>query len=210
MNKGRHIRFAVIVLALITLRAGAQSFDHDGAGRVTRVVYDTGASIAYQYMLDGSLTNVAISGTIAEADSDGDSMPDAWEWVFFNTLTNAAAGDPNQNGKNNLWEFQNGYDPLDPDSDGDGVPNVDEAAAGTDPLDAMSVFEVSVFGFRVSGNVLQWNSVTNKFYRVARSTNLVQGFGPLRTNILATPPLNVHTDQTATGSGPWLYRVDLE
>ena len=209
MSRIRHLLSAFTALALIELRAGAQSFDYDAAGRVTLAVYSAGATITYQHMLDGSLTNISVTGTQTHEDTDGDSMPDAWEWVYFNTLTNAAAGDPNLNGKNNLWEYQNGYDPMDPDSDGDGAPNTDETAAGTDPLNPESVFEVSVCGVRVSGNVVQWYSVTNKYYRIERSTNL-PAFSQLRTNILATPPLNSHTDTTASGSGPWLYRIHQE
>jgi len=202
---------AVIALTLLVVQASAQSFDYDAAGRVTRAVYSAGATITYQYMLDGSLTNINITGTQAHEDTDGDGLPDAWEWVYLNTLTNAAAGDPNQNGKSNLWEYQNGYDPLDPDSDGDGAPNTDETAAGTDPLNPESVFEVSVCGVRVSGNVVQWNSVTNKYYRIERSSNLPAGFTVVLTNnVLATPPLNSHTDTTAFGSGPWLYRIHQE
>jgi YD repeat-containing protein len=195
---------------LIALRAGAQSFDYDHAGRVILARYDTGATVTYRYILDGSLTNVAVSGTITEEDSDGDSMPDAWEWVYFNILTNAAAGDPNRNGRDNLWEFQNGYDPLDPDSDGDHAFNWDEIGAGTDPFSATSVFQVSDLRSPVSGPVVEWSSITNKHYRIQRSAQLPDGFGNLRTNILATPPLNVHTDSTAAGSGPWLYRIELE
>lgn len=210
MNKWLPILAAVMAFARFPGPADAQSFDYDYAGRVTRAGYDTGASVAYHYMLDGSLTNVACAVGQAEEDIDGDGMPDAWEWVFFNTLTNAAAGDPNQNGKHNLWEYQNGYDPLDPDSDGDGALNWDELAAGTDALDPLSVFQVSGVRFQVSGPVVEWSSATSKRYRIQRSAHLPGGFGNLLTNVLATPPLNVHTDETAVGVGPWIYRVELE
>ena len=57
---------------------------------------------------------------------------------------------------------------------------------------------------------MEWFSVSNQHYRIRRSSNLTNGFGPLRTNIPATPPMNVHTDATAFGSGPWFYQVELE
>ena len=56
---------------------------------------------------------------------------------------------------------------------------------------------------------MQWFSVSNQHYRIRRSSNLTNGFGPLRTNILATPPMNVHTDVTAFGSEPLFYQVEL-
>jgi YD repeat-containing protein len=198
------------VMALAALAARAQTVSHDTLGRVTRVSYGGSTNVAYGYDAAGNITNIAYSGTLSEPDSDGDGMPDMWEWVWFNTLTNTATGDPNQNGKNNLWEFQNGYDPLDPDSDDDGALNWDEMAAGTDPLDPLSVFQVSGFNPQVSGPVVQWSSVATKRYRLQRSSHLPDGFGNLLTNVLATPPMNVHTDQTAVGVGPWIYRVELE
>ena len=212
MKQYRKILLSVVA-ALAAASASAQTVGYDSMGRVTRVGYGGSTNVTFGYDAAGNLTNIAFSGTISEPDTDGDSLPDMWEWVYFNTLTNGPTADPNLNGKNNLWEYQNGYDPLDPDSDGDGAPNTDETAAGTDALDPQSVFQVSGFRFQVSaggGPVVQWNSVTDKYYRVERSTNLLTSFGPLRINILATPPLNVHTDGTANGPGPWLYRVELE
>jgi len=42
--------------------------------------------------------------------------------------------------------------------------------------------------------VLQWSSILNPTYAVQSSTNLVQGFSVLSSNILATPPMNTYTD----------------
>jgi hypothetical protein len=53
-----------------------------------------------------------------EKDGDGDSLPDAWERLYFGSLAAAADVD---------------------DSDGDGVCNWDEYVSGTDPTDARSV-----------------------------------------------------------------------
>ena len=188
----------------------AQVFLFDAESRLLQTRYDATHIIEYQYDLYDNPTGIVVTANLADEDTDADAMPDAWEWVFFNSLTNGPTADPNLNGKNNLWEFQNGYDPLDPDSDGDGAPNTDETTAGTDPLNPDSVFQVSGFRFQLSGRVISWSSVTNKYYRLERSTNLINGFSPLPSNILATPPLNVHTDNTAVGAGPWLYRVELE
>jgi hypothetical protein len=46
-------------------------------------------------------------------DTDGDAMPDAWEYQYFATLTGAsAAADPDEDSFTNLQEYQNGTNPL--------------------------------------------------------------------------------------------------
>ena len=188
----------------------AQTVSHDSMGRVTRVGYGGSTNVAYGYDAAGNITNIAYSGTISEPDTNGNGMPDMWEWVYFNNLTNTATGDFNQDTKNNLQHYLDQTDPADPDSDGDGALNWDELVAGTDALDPLSVFQVSSFKFQVPGPVVEWSSVATKRYRIQRSSHLPGGFGNLLTNVLATPPLNVHTDETAVGVGPWIYRVELE
>ena len=212
MNRARIMLLTIVAIAACAGRAGAQAFEYDAAGRLGAAVFGGGARIDYRYQLDDSLTNVVIAGTQAEADTDADGLPDAWEWVFFNNLTNGPASDPNQNGKDNLWEFQNGYDPLDPDSDGDGSPNADELAAGTDPLDPDSSLALMDVQFQPSsGFVLSWQSISGKTYRVGRISSLATGEWSLITApLFAIEPLTVHTDATAIGPGPWLYRIHLE
>lgn len=96
------------------------------------------------------------------------------------------------------------------DDDGDGQDNFREWRCRTDPRDAGSVLQVSGMGVPAPGPVIRWTSESNLHYRVERTTNLMTSFSNLRTNIPATPPLNVHTDSTATGVGPWIYRIELE
>lgn len=125
-------------------------------------------------------------------DHDGDGLPDWWEAFYYQSLT--ATDGPG-------------------DTDRDGSSAATEYAAGTDPTQALSVFEITFFaaeGVGSPGAVIQWSSVTNKAYRIAVSTNLKAGFHRTITNLPATPPLNVHTDATATGTGLWLYRIELE
>ena len=212
MNKAPTILLMAAMGALRAGRAGAQAFEYDAAGRLGAAIYGGGARIDYRYQLDDSLTNVVIGGAQAETDADADGLPDAWEWVFFNVLTNGPAGDPNQNGKDNLWEFRNGFDPTDPDSDGDGSRNDDELAAGTDPLDPDSSLSLMDIQFQpASGFVLSWQSVVGKTYRVSRISSLATGEWALITApLFATESLIVHTDAAAIGPGPWIYRIQLE
>ena len=94
------------------------------------------------------------------------------------------------------------------DSDGDGSPDLNEFIAGTDPTNKFSFFALAgVNASSTSGFIVQWNSVSNKYYTVGRATNgLVVGFVPVATNIPATFPVNTYTDSVG-GAGSAFYRI---
>ena len=62
----------------------------------------------------------------------GDGIPDNWRTYYFGHPTgqagdlSRATDDPDKDGLNNLQEFQNGTNPLNPDTDGDGLSDGDE------------------------------------------------------------------------------------
>ena len=77
------------------------------------------------------------------ADVDGDSLPDAWESIYFGV--NFAdpqyngSGDPDSDGCSNLCEFQNGLLPTTADTDNDGLNDgyeVNTSAHRTNPKNA--------------------------------------------------------------------------
>jgi len=68
--------------------------------------------------------------------SDGDQIPDEWEFAAFGTLGRDGAGDFDSDGLSDLAEFRAGTDPLSSDTDGDGMPDAWEASHGLDPLDS--------------------------------------------------------------------------
>ena len=73
-------------------------------------------------------------------DSDGDGMPDGWEIDWGrNSTTGVLEVDPSKNDGNldadndllpNVWEFNKGTDPLNPDSDNDGLSDGAECFVG--------------------------------------------------------------------------------
>jgi hypothetical protein len=134
--------------------------------------------------------------TVPEApfvDTDGDGLPDWWEALYCGGATNATPG---------------------ADLDGDLADNWSEYIAGTDPTNRMSCLKLdspapsSLPG--VTGIVVRWFSATGKYYRLNRSTNLLSGFADFKTNIPAIPVMNTETDTTATGQGPYFYRVIVD
>ncbi len=202
---------ALLLGILLAIPAVAQQFTYDPLGRLTAVRYDGTRRIDYQLDLAGNTTNLAVSASQAETDADGDGMADAWEWVFFNGLTQTAAGDFNQDTRSNLDHYLNQTDPTDPDTDRDGSSNLDERAAGTDPLDPTSVLALMAARQAENGFVLNWQSVTGKHYWIGRTAALTSGTwsrvaGPLSNSA----PMNVYTDTTAIGPGPWWFRIELE
>jgi hypothetical protein len=124
----------------------------------------------------------------ASADSDGDGLLDTDEL--------AAAG----------------LSPINPDCDGDGMNDGDETFAGTDPVNAASVFEIVTSpANRGSSRAIYWSSVAGKHYSVESSTNLLTGFDRIvASGITATPPLNSHTVSNALDSTRVYYRVLVE
>lgn len=61
-----------------------------------------------------------------------------------------------------------------------------------------------------NGMVLRWLSREDEFYRILRSTNLLEGFRPIATGIEATPPVNEYLDQDAGSLGIYTIQVDEE
>jgi hypothetical protein len=70
---------------------------------------------------------------VSEGDIDGDSLSDAWELLYFGTLSFGPDDDTDGDGLSNLAEFQLGTNPSEADTDGDGMADGDEVALGKDP-----------------------------------------------------------------------------
>jgi hypothetical protein len=89
--------------------------------------------------------------------------------------------------------------------------NLAEFIAGTNPTDPQSNFEfVRVFPDPLGGIRVEWSSAPGRFYTLQRSADLLTGFTDLQTHVAATAPLNSIRDSSATGTGPYFYRVFIE
>jgi len=90
--------------------------------------------------------------TAAAPDTDGDRMPDAWESAHgLNSSTNDAAGDPDRDGLNNLTEYY----------------------AGTDPRSAASSLSITGWSASPAPQLgLTWLAQPDRLYRIQYSAGL--------------------------------------
>lgn len=124
-------------------------------------------------------------------DTDANGLPDWWELQYFGHLTGTApTADPDHDGMNNLAEW----------------------IAGTNPTNAASVLRLTLVSATNANNVVvSWSSVAGKNYWLARSTNLAAGFNTVvSTNIAATAPTNTQTDTAILPGNTRFYRVGVE
>ncbi|MGB0372239.1 MAG: hypothetical protein ACPGN3_12980 [Opitutales bacterium] len=112
-----------------------------------------------------------------DPDADNDGMDDPWEVLTFGgtDMPEGSASD---------------------DADGDGMNNLGEYVAGTDPQDVNSLFYISTIeGPAPNGDVeLAFPSVAGRIYDIEMSLDLLsRNWTPVATNISATPPQNTVT-----------------
>ncbi|MGC6425719.1 MAG: lamin tail domain-containing protein [Akkermansiaceae bacterium] len=107
-------------------------------------------------------------------DLDEDQMNDTWELVHFGSLTQAR-----------------------PDWDGDGLDNLTEFLANTDPTDPKSKIDL-----QISGQALSWTVRPNRTYVVLWSDDLETPFVPIGVGINGT-----FTDTLHGTVGPNFYRL---
>lgn len=90
------------------------------------------------------------------------------------------------------------------DQDNDGMSNQAENIAGTNPLDANSLLQITGW---LAGS-LTWSSVSNKTYQVLSTTNLAAGFTPISGVLTGAGPVMVYLDSGATNASKF-YKVQV-
>jgi hypothetical protein len=124
------------------------------------------------------------------SDRDGDGLPDSWQARYF--PPGAANRGPND------------------DPDHDGLTNLEEFRAGTDPLDAISAIRFTNVR-SINGDVwIEFQTVLGKAYRLERSDNLAGGtWVSLAEFIVGTgSPVQIIDSGAASQRGRF-YRVRL-
>jgi YD repeat-containing protein len=188
MNPFTSTSLSLFVCLLGSFAASAQTFSYDNVGLITMLDYGNGREIYYTYDLNGNLTRREI---MAFTDSVGDGIPDAWRVANF--------------GGNGAATNSQSCATCDPDHDG--MSNLAEYLAGTDPNNPNSVFQLTQINTLFA---LTWTSVPNKVYRVQYKNSLTDpDWFDLPNDITATGTTSQETEPLNSGQTNRFYRIML-
>ncbi len=150
---------------------------------VTRIftnnVADAQLEIVFQSVVDNARASGIQIRKIAELDSDADGIPDWWMLGYFNHATG-------QTGDHSMAAQ---------DADGDGLSNLQEFLAGTDPTDASSSFRITAISVTGDDVVVTWTTQPNK-------TNQLERSGAVDTNWFSVGSITIGTGNPATQTDP--------
>ena len=160
------------------------NFETNGNARVNLVTgkldgYAYGANVGW-ISLSNSQAHVQTDYLDWGPDTDGDGIPDAYEYATTGNLTNLTAGG---------------------DFDNDGSGDKDEFLADTDPTDGTSLLEITALNRAVTTNVVTWTVEPTRTYRLEQAnaaTNnatwvdsglgvLAPGMAPTLTGLVPDP-----------------------
>jgi hypothetical protein len=98
------------------------------------------------------------------------------------------------------------------DPDHDDLNNWQEWRAGTDPTNTLSTLRMLSALPGGSGVTVSWQSAASRSYFLQRATNLAAPlvFLTVQSNLAGNAGTTSYTDTTASGRGPFYYRVGLQ
>lgn len=95
------------------------------------------------------------------------------------------------------------------DMDLDGMLAWQEWVANTDPTNGESLLEITDASVSGTTNyIVQWAGMSGRLYSLLRSTNLINGFSRIASNLPPVTPMNVYTDKF--NGTPAYYRIGVK
>ncbi|HVM47114.1 MAG TPA: hypothetical protein VMU04_03760 [Candidatus Acidoferrum sp.] len=193
------------------LSANDFGVNQDGLGNLRGYAY--GANIGWvNFESTGApkvdLQTGRLTGSIWSANCGWISLSNSYAVVQTDTI---APGAMDSNGLPVAWELLNfGHTGVDPnaDPDHDGMSNLEEYLAGTDPNNAGSRLAITAFGSTPEGTAatVMWSSVTSRYYYLQERASLSPGSPWTDSGLgLITPDGATTTRTTANSSAPMRY-----
>lgn len=153
-------------------------------------------------VVDGSITNSAsVTSTTIDPDPNNNSATN---------LMGVIHADTDNDGIADWWELEHfaslGSMTTNSDSDGNGVSDVDEWTARSNPTNPVSHFVIPDIGQDASGRfIVYWDSFPGREYDILWTSNLVAGFELLTNGLIY--PQNSYTDTVHDAESVGIYKI---
>lgn len=126
-----------------------------------------------------AITNFTYAIIPPGSDGDTDGMPDSWEWRFANNFTNLAAT---------------------ADEDGDGMNNLGEYNADTDPFSSASLLRITDLQVLPAGVRVDWSGGTSAWQFIECTPEITNTFAQWTTIFTNPPPTPLNFIATDTNT----------